>query len=268
MLKISGVDISTAVPEEKIRQNIVDARTYCVKPISLLDDWREGRSIAVIGGGPSLSSYLKEIKGYVNAIACGSVHDYLIKNRVYPSHTLICDPDPIMGDYLREYSNSKYLIASQCDKSVFQLLSNRDCYIWNSVGPHEFNQEMFGGYENCIPGGCTVGTRAILCAIGMGYKKIHLYGMDSCLDEKDNHHCYPFENPKLEDIGPITEIRLDAPSNKTFKVAGYMMAQVFDFQKILEQYAGVLEIEVFGNGVLAEIMRLGRLKAQELKKDI
>lgn len=266
MQKINGVEISTALPEEKLKQNIVDARKFCVTPISDLPDWREGRTAAIVGGGPSLSKHLNQLREEKLIIACGSVHDYLLSEGVIPDYCIICDPDVIMVQYLQKYSTRvKYLIASQCDKEVFELLKDRDCYMWDCIGPTEFNQEMFDEERvNAIPGGCTVGTRAILCAIGMGFKKLRLYGMDSCLDEQDNHHAYKFENPELENLGTITEIRLDYPSDKVFKVAGYMMAQIFDFQKILESYAHTLKIEIVGEGVLAEIMRLGNLKTKEI----
>lgn len=265
MNKIEGVEITTALPEEKIIQNIVDARTYSVTPISSLPSWREGKVAAIIGGGPSLPKHLDQLKKENITIACGSVHDYLIDNSLTPHYSIICDPDPIMANYLK-YSNNftQYLVASQCDKKVFEILKDRCVYLWDCLGPTEFNNKIFDSERaNAIPGGCTVGTRAILLAIGMGYKKLRLYGMDSCLDEKDNHHAYKFVNPELEVIGPITEVRLDSPSEKIFKLAGYMMAQVFDFQKILEVYANILQIEVIGDGILAEIMRLGYLKAKE-----
>jgi uncharacterized Rossmann fold enzyme len=266
--KIQGVNISTCVPEEKIKQNIVDARSYCVTPISESSDWREGKVATIVGGGPSLSKHLDQLRKEKLIIACGSVHDYLINNAIYPTYTLVCDPDPIMAKYLYwdSLNGVTFLVASQCDKAVFEALKERKIYIWDCLGPTEFNEQIFDQErKNAIPGGCTVGTRAILCAIAMGFKKIKLYGFDSCLDEKDNHHAYEFINPEIEQLGPISEIRLDFPSDKVFKVAGYMMAQVFDFQKILEVYADTLQIEVIGDGVLAEIMRIGQVKAKELE---
>lgn len=267
MIKVEKVEISTALPEEKIIQNIVDARKFSLSRISDLPDWREGKVATIVGGGPSLTKNLFKLRHEELTIACGSVHDYLVENRIYPKYCLICDPDPIMGNYLQNHTErTNYLIASQCDQKVFELLEYRNNYIWDCLGPTEFNQKMFEDGTNAIPGGCTVGTRAILCAIGMGYKKLKLYGMDSCLDEQDNHHSYKFSDPELENIGPITEVRLDPPSEKIFKLAGYMMAQVFDFQELLRIYGCSLQIEIVGDGILAEIMRLGRLKAEELSK--
>lgn len=262
--RIDKVVINTALPEDRLKQNILDARKYCLTPISELPDWREGRAAAIVGGGPSLVKNLDALKKEKLIIACGSVHDFLTESAlITPDYCLICDPDPIMANYIQYNNNyTKYLIASQCDKAIFETLRGCRNYIWDCLGPTEFNQEMFDvGRVNAIPGGCTVGTRAILCAIGMGFKKLNLYGMDSCLDG-EKHHSYEFHNPELENLGEITEIKIDH-SDKTFQVAGYMMAQVFDFQEILKVYGNSLEINIIGDGVLAEIMRIGHVKAKQ-----
>lgn len=266
MHKIDAVDIQTALPEEKIKQNCLDASKYNLEPISLLPSWREGRSIALVGGGPSLSNYLGELYKYQTVIACGSVHDYLVNNGVIVDYCVVCDPDPITAEYLKLHHESiTYLLASQCDKSVFNLLRERTCYLWHSSGGEEFNK-IFTDKENIIPGGCTVGTRAILTAIGMGYKNIDLYGFDSCITD-NRHHAYNFIDETRESLGNISEISLDGPDKPKFQVAGYMMAQIFDFQKILDTYAGKLNINVYGGGPLAEILKIGKLKAEQ-QKDI
>lgn len=265
MNKIEYVDIATAVPTEKLRKNILDASKLDIKPINVCPDWREGRAIALIGGGPSLSNYLNDLGQYETTIACGSVHNYLVENNVIPKYCLIVDADPIMVKYIDKPSPfTKYLVASQCSKEVFEELKYREIYLWHATGPKEFN-EIFQGNNNTIPGGCTVGTRAILAAIGMGYKNIHLYGFDSCIRE-DKHHAYEFMEPENEQLGDITHIRLDDPDSPIFQVAGYMLAQFFDFQGILKVYAGMINIEVFGGGLLAEALKIGKLTAKKLEE--
>lgn len=260
--KIDGVKIDLAISDEKIRQNILDARQLNIKPISNCVAWREGRPIAVIGGGPSLKNYLPNLNTYLENIVCGSAHDYLARNGVNAKYCIICDADPIMAKYLiNSNSFTTYLVASQCDKEVFRQLTGKKIYMWHSGGEPGFNADMFPDVHNVIPGGCTVGTRGILAAIGMGYKNIHLYGFDSCISEEE-HHAYPFMTQE-ETLGPITDVSLDGPSGKIFKCAGYMLAQIFDFQQILKMYAGQIKIEVFGGGPLAEILRLGEERANE-----
>lgn len=269
MIKVEYVDIPTAISTDQIKKNILDASKFNITPISSCPDWREGRPIAVLGGGPSLTNYINDLNKYNCKIACGSVHDYLVGKGVIPEYCMVIDPDPIMAKYLTKESPTAYLIASQCSPEVIKLLQSRyaEVYLCHASGTKEFNDEMFPDKQNMVPGGCTVGTRAILAAVAMGYKNIHLYGFDSCLTE-DKHHAYNFVEPEVENklLGDITEISLDHPDSPKFRVAGYMLAQIFDFQKILEVYAGTLNIEVFGGGPLAELLRLGKLKAADIQK--
>lgn len=274
MQKIDYVDISTAVPTEKIKLNILDARKRYISPISKLLSWREGRAIALIGGGPSLSNRFGDIcyGDYQEIIIAGSAHDYFVDSinemgvltdwkNIY---CIVCDPDPIMASYLSKHNkNIKYLLASQCAPEVFNLLKDTEHYIWDATGREDLNNELFQDVANHIPGGCTIGTRAIMAAIGMGYKNIHLYGYDTCVSETQ-HHAYEFNNPEKESLGELIDVKLDHPDSPTFKAAGYMLAQLFDFQSLLKTYATNLNIEVFGGGLLAETLRIGKLRATEI----
>jgi len=263
--KIDGVKIDPAIPTEVVRQNVLDARRSNIEPINRCLAWREGRPIAVIGGGPSLKEYLPELNKYQTNLACGSVHDYLAQNGVIPKFCILCDPDPVMAKYLiNSNSFTTYLVASQCDKEVFKALYGKKVYIWHCAGDPEFDLEMFPDKSNIIPGGCTVGTRGIFAAIGMGYKIIHLYGFDSCVWESE-HHSYQFAT-KEERIGELTEISLDVPGGKKYLCAGYMLAQIFEFQQILKMYAGKIEFKVFGGGPLSEILNFGEEQVKEQLK--
>lgn len=266
--RIDRVEISTALPENRMKQNILDARKHCVTPISQLPDWREGRVATIIGGGPSLSKNLDDLRKEKFTIACGSVHDYLMEQQIAPAYSLICDPDPIMANYIKKIGpGTVYLVASQCDKAVFSMLQHRKTFLWDCLGPTEFNEEMFDKERvNAIPGGCTVGTRAILCAIGMGFRRIRLYGMDCCLDG-EKHHAYEFNNPELEKLGELWTIQLDN-SDKIFTVSGYMMAQIQDFREILKTYGSALSLEIVGDGVLAELARLANIEAEKQLSEI
>ena len=130
MQKIEGCNIKTAKSTEEIIENI----KYNVSKnyVNLLDSyaWRENIPIAIVGGGPSLKNTVGELKNYKYIIACGSVHDYLLENKVVPHYCVICDPDEIMGNYLQKKTqHTTYFIASQCHPSIFKLLSHSPCLI-------------------------------------------------------------------------------------------------------------------------------------------
>ena len=271
MQRINEVHTQTAVPFDKIVQNILDADQHSLLPIdSLLESARGDEAIALVGGGPSLSSVDYKLADYNTIILCGSVHDYVLDwlsigdRKIY---CIVCDADPIMCEYLSEKDERiTYLVASQCDKSMFEHLKDMPKkYLWHSAG-NEAQNKVFKEGAKLIVGGCTIGTRAIGMAMAMGFKKIHLFGFDSCLSDNYKHHAYDFKKPKEESLGDIKDIKIDGPDSPTFKVAGYMLAQIFDFQYILKNYADILDIEIFGDGALAYIMNKAKSKFTEQKE--
>lgn len=263
-----NMDPRTTVSTEQITKNILDSAKHFISPIDDLcrAEQRDG-VVAVIGGGPSLAEYLPNLGAYEDVILAGSVHDFVggIFRKDQNIYAIVCDPDPIMNAYLQNLNpDFHYLIASQCDESLFNLLSDMPKrHIWHASGGEELNK-VFKEGAKLITGGCTIGTRAIGMAMAMGFKKIHLYGFDSCLDNQYQHHAYKFQVPDKETLGNITDIKIgEEPDSPTFRVAGYMLQQIFDFQYIIYHYSDKLDIKVFGNGAIAYMMKQAKLKAQQ-----
>lgn len=267
MRKIDGVSVSTAASTEQIIGNILDARKRCLTPIYDCTDWREGMPIAIVGGGPSLLEQLDELRKFKYVMACGSVHDYLIEANIIPTWTVVCDPDPIMINYLRKIQyGCKYLIASQCAPELFDYfdVEKGRIFVWNAAGDN-FDAANFGSRERTIltGGGCTVGTRAMALAMQFGYWEHHLFGFDTCVKSESEHHAYPFDNPEVETLGELIDIQIDNLDGPSFKVAGYMLGQYYDFKNILAQNAAKLRVFIHGDGLLAHHMELAKQKALE-----
>lgn len=274
MEQIKEISIATAIPTEKIQKNVLDSVKHNLLPINqiLTTEQKEG-AIALVGGGPSLSKQLKKLQNYDAIIICGSAHDYVMTTGFFRPETkiycIICDPDAIMSKYLQQWTTRvTYLIASQCDEEVFNLF--RDApkkYIWDCAGGEQFNKDTFKDADRLIIGGCTVGTRAMGMAIAMGYRDLHLFGYDSCLTNKYKHHAYDFYDPEQESLGAIHEIVLDDPvKGKKFICAGYMVAQIIDFQWMLRNFADKIRIKIFGEGALAYLMQKAHEQMIKLKE--
>lgn len=257
--------IDTATPLEKIKSNIEESKIRIIPKLDCLEELRRDVPVAIVGGGPSLKDNLELLRTYKYIMACGSVHDYLVENGIIPTWCVICDPDPVVINYLQRWNLSvKYLIASQCDRSVFEYLRPSNYYMWHAYGD-KLGKEFFGENEILIPGGCTVGTRAMMMAFQFGFSTQHLFGFDTCLTNEYKHHAYDFSTAQ-ETVGDITEIKLD-PEGETFKVAGYMLAQFFDFRQILDAYAHRLDVTIHGEGLLKSFMNICRQKALDQLKE-
>jgi hypothetical protein len=247
-----------AVPEDRVIENIKHANSLGLKSLFSLRDWREGTPVALVGGGPSLLKHYHKLKDYKCVIACGSVHDKLRSLGIVPTYTVLCDPDPIMCSYVKNihYTKTTYLVASQCSPEMFNHLKYARVILWHTMGMVDYDQ-MFGKKTLTIPGGCTVGTRAMSIAMGMGYKNLHLFGFDSCF-EGDAHHAYEFQNPEVEKLEAVQEITME--DGTVYKMAGYHVAQFIDFQRMLTLYKNRMNVTVHGDGPIARVMEIARSK--------
>jgi uncharacterized Rossmann fold enzyme len=260
--RLDGVHavMDTSPEEFKANVKLTQARNY--RQIHKLPEWRAHYPCAVIGGGPSLKGTLEELKQFTVTFAAGSVYNYLIDNGVIPKYCVITDASPIMNGYItRAHRDTMFIVATHCHPTTFDLLekANVNIVVFNCGGPAEDNTEYFGPGQVIIGGGCTVGSRAIVLAAALGYTDLHLFGMDTCI-QGDDHHAYSFVDPEKEKIDKILDIRL---GDVTFKMAGYMVAQLFDFKDVLKQYENILYFTVHGEGALKTLLELGKQKVEK-----
>lgn len=262
LIKIDGVKVSMATSYEKVVANFHANKGY--SDISECSKWVKHRRIAVVGGGPSLKDTLPLLlsEKYDDILACGSVHDYLIENDVIPTCTIVCDPDAIMGNYLEHLCTScTYFMATQCDPYLIRRINSTcNVYTFNAGGDEDFNKAFDRG--TFLSGGCTVGTRGIMLALGMGYSNIELFGFDTCIANDNTHHAYSFSSLE-ETIGKITEISLE-PDGKKYRLADYMVGQLFDFKNILVTHYSRMNVTIHGEGILSDYIEICRQKANSL----
>jgi uncharacterized Rossmann fold enzyme len=263
--QIDGITVTPAIGIEQVAKNIAMASTRTLPEIHHHRDFRHQAPIAIVGGGPSVTAELDTLRWFDNIMVAGSAHDWLIGQAVAPRWCVVVDPDPIMADYLRDpFQNCTYFVASQCDRAVFDALRNYDVVTWHAGGDAP---ELFGPGKAVIGGGCTVGTRAIIIAHLLGYADIHLFGFDTCILKTGCgnidvmcHHAYPFQND-CETVGRVQPVRLQG-SDRTFMCADYHIGQLFDFKEILAKLGDKIRFTVHGDGLLAELMRVGAANAR------
>jgi hypothetical protein len=177
--------------------------------------------------------------------------EYLIDRGITPDYHVMLDARPDNVAFVRSAPMSvKYLVASQCDKSVFDALAGRDVTIFHNSTQ---NAEKILGDEKAkavhlLGGGTTVGMKAMLLAELMGFAAIHLYGMDSCYSDGE-HHAYA---QGLNDGERVVDVLY---GDRDFKCSGWMTSQAQDFLEFCMR--SLVTITVAGNGLLAHIARCG-----------
>jgi len=284
--RLAGVTTQTATPSEEsmnnVRANIGRQLPWFHEKFPVKqEDFVPGRRIALVGGGPSIRDTISELMDFQAIIACGSAHDWLQANspRV-PTYCAVCDPDPVMANYLRAPDkNTKYLISSHCNSTVFEALKGYDVTMWHCwpIGAgdqdaREYLQEKTPGWV-AVGGGCTVGLRAMTLAMMMGFNELHFFGFDSCMGMSDDeHHAYPFTDSTKEFLGDIYNVKIGMgpsfPQPREYRVAGYQLAQADHYKQMLQAFGHLFRPVFHGPGLLADMQAMIDIEAERLTKEI
>ena len=84
----------------------------------------------------------------------------------------------------------------------------------------------------------------------LGFKKFHLFGCDSCLEENE-HHAYE----QVENDGQLViSVNVDG---KIFNCNPWMMCQAQEFIEIVKLLGDEFELEIYGKGLLSYILETG-----------
>jgi hypothetical protein len=221
----------------------------------------------LVGSAPSIFnqvSTLKKKRRNPNCVMFGikGGHDFLLKNKIQPDFGLAVDPLPkiVKENFLRDAKNCTYFIASQCDKSLFDGLLEREknVVIWHLL-THQllaWSKEPDSPIKDhyMIPGGSTSGLRGICLAFGMGFRKFHLFGFDSCLQgdlRKVNG-----EMAKNTEEKPNEVIDLHA-GGKDFRADKAMAAQAQEFQQLLDNLSNTdtVKVKAYGEGLIQTLCK-------------
>lgn len=262
--------ISSDITIEQMKKNIKRG----LPRLHNLEGFRLSKNepIVLVGGGPSLKDNLQTLSKFKNIIVCGSAHDYLIEQGIIPTYAVVCDPDAISANYLtKNHQKVKYLVSTGCDDEVYNILKDKDIYIWHCYSDDALKRqaEIEPNFQ-AVGGGCTVGLRSISIALMLGYSDIHFFGFDSCLGVSDRaHHAYSFSDETQEQLGEIYEVCLGTKDkmnkDKVFHCAGYQLAQASHFKDFYARYHSVFTPTFHGEGLLTELMSIINKEKQKLK---
>jgi uncharacterized Rossmann fold enzyme len=235
----------TAMPELK-GMNVTHDFAYANVRTNVQRDlaWFSGfgdqdKACVIVGGGPSLADSVQAIKDHrrrgAKIISVNNALRYLTERAVTPDAHVMLDAREENLHMVEDAPMSvRYFLASQVHPCVFDALAGHDVVLWhNAMGSGEELMDIIKPWfdegpdqKPCVlvPGGGTVGLRAINLAWLSGYKKIHLYGFDSSYAE-GSHHAY---SQSLNDGEATMDVVL---GDKTYTCARWMIRQAMEFQQ-------------------------------------
>jgi len=261
----------TAMPELK-GMNVTHDFAYANVRANVLRDvpWFSGfgeqeKGCVIVGGGPSLAGSVKAIKDHkrrgLKVITVNNALRFLMERGVTPdAHVMLDAREENLPMVENAPKSVRYFLASQVHPCVFDALSGHDVVLWhNAMGSGDELMEIIKPWFDegpnqrpcvLVPGGGTVGLRAINLAWLSGYKKIHLYGFDSSYAE-GKHHAY---SQSLNDGEPTMEVVL---ADKRYLCARWMIRQAMEYQQqaLYLRERGV-KVIAHGTGLIPAMGRL------------
>lgn len=271
--KIKGLNTPTEKlienVEENIRRRLPQLRTYPAQK----------REICIVAGGPSLATTWDELvalarpaNGDLGAVTLtvNGTYRYLLEHDIEPGMFCMLDAREWNRRFVDLTSEkTKHFIASQCDPAVFDSLSDRDVTIWHSPIPTpkgardkawDQGKQLYRDYYFSdrnyvlVPGGVTCTAKTVMLSYWLGFRRIHMFGFDSCWLDGE-HHAYA--QPENTD----KNIRFYV-GDQVFNCAGWMAHQADSFFKMVPNLPKDLNLRVYGDGLIA----YGLAHAAELTK--
>jgi len=212
-------------------------------------------SVCIVGGGPSVKRHLGHIKLRREAgqqiWALNGAATMLYEHGITPDALWIVDARPDNAKFVIDCEAHAYFVASQCAPETFDE-AGRNAYIWHDANCGEWLPEGV----TLIGGGTTVGMKAVAGAFVLGYRRIHLFGYDSSLED-DDHHAY---RQTINDNDLIVDAWCDG---RKFRSAPWMAQQANDFERLATELAEMdCEIHVYGDGLLPHLAKLMQRAAE------
>ena len=239
---------------------------------------REGHDgeAVLVGTGPSVDQHVEDIrrlqKDGCTVFAIKGAHNWLLDHGIRPDVAIAVDgQQKIANLYQNPQADCMYLIASQCHPDVYEALKDELVIVW-----HCYTDKAHKYWANWlkrkkrddkiffVQGGSTSGMRGITLAYLCGFRKLNLFGYDSCLRVPEgfrvDDHGAPMIKPE-DQLLKITgeknekELLVAVVEDRKFFCDPAMALQGNEFIPQV-QAMGDVRVRVFGDGFIPHASRV------------
>ena len=223
----------------------------------ICNDTEKAEEIIITGGGPSLKKELPALRQLVfegkKIFATNGSANWLVSQNIRPSAVVVVDARPFNARFVaEEIPNCKYYIGSQCDESIFDAVEDyKFPYIFHCVNTQrecDILDDYYGSNWFQVVGGSTVVLRTIMLAYIGGFRKMHIFGLDSCYMDGEGHSYPQAENDVEEQT-----IWVEA-AGKMFQCSGWHYNQLEHFVKLVRDQGDKFQLAIHGDGLIRQVM--------------
>lgn len=242
-----AINVEAIGTPEGIESNVKYSLSLGLREFTMAPCINGGKFI-LCASGPSIKDYVEEIrqdqKDGFPICAIKGAYDFLRERDITPNIYLSVEPRyrPIKDPS----DKTTYFMASRCHPQDFDEMIEKKLTVvlWHSWTNQE---EAFYKGTLGVGGGSTSGLRALNIAYLLGFKKIKMYGMDSCNIEGVKR----VGQGKLARIVKTIGVQV---GERVFNCNMAMAAQAQDFQMLWDIMPDI-RLEVMGDGLLAAICK-------------
>jgi len=212
--------------------------------------------VMLLCGGPTLNDHVEEIKrkrqqGW-KIITVNGTHNWCLDHGLEPSMCVVMDARPINKGFVEEpVKNCRYMLCSQTHGDIFDALKGHDVWVWHGGAPSSIEKRILDRYYRkrwlIVPGGTSVGPRAIFLSYILGIRRLDVYGLDGCL-RKDRHHAYAQKQNNYREVLVVKVGR------RKFHMHAWMLKQFDEWLQMVPMIPDDLKTTVKGTGAMAHVV--------------
>lgn len=213
------------------------------------------RPALIVCYGPSLQKtweWLKDEEGDI--VSVSGAHDFLLERGIVPKYHIECDPRPHKADNLKAgHPDVEYLLSSVVHPRVFTKAEAGTVRLWHSTDGQVAVRirEELKSEAPIICGGGSVGLRALSVMFFMGYRKLHVFGMD-CSASDDGQDKWAGPHAQKENHRDHRLLRVEY-NGRFYTTTGILLSYLTDFADTSARMLDVdpsLEFRMYGDGLL------------------
>ena len=193
--------------------------------------------------GPSLRETHKELAGKSNVWACNTAYDWLVDKGYSPTGIAQAPEWPVCRYFKKVRPGSKFLFASSTHPMLVDFIIKKggEVTLWHSDCPEDWGVDFRGACT--IFGGGTVGLRSLDLAWVLGYRDVHLFGMDASVSDDDMYGVDRHVGARKKDIMEFSV------NGRTFRALPGYARHVEDFGRTIRPLTG-LAVTLYGDGLM------------------
>jgi hypothetical protein len=237
--------------------------------------------VVLLAGGPTLNDFTEEIRELRDSgcklVTTNGSYNWAVENGMKPSLQCIVDAREFNKRFTEQTpgmtDDTKYAIASQCDPKIFDGMPLDRTYLWHVTLSDETKPIMSEYYGKAgedwfpVPGGSTVTMRTLCLLMMLGYRRIHIFGFDSCVWDDRPHHGYEQkENDEIKGLLPMV-IGRGTKWEKQFWCQPWQVFQVREFSEMVGRNLMEAQLDIRGDGIIAYMVETAaKIENEKLEK--